>query len=89
MPNPAISNANQPISSPNPLEAEVLPQLEPDREPDIFDNSEEYVGYDDETKEGEVPEMWWVRPFPEDMQACRAGGRWRNRARVYKKVLKL
>ncbi|XP_021301369.1 uncharacterized protein LOC8084237 isoform X3 [Sorghum bicolor] len=50
IPNPAVHSANQPSSSnPNvPLEAEVLPQLEPDREPDMFDNTEEYVGYDDE-----------------------------------------
>jgi hypothetical protein len=55
IPNPAISNANQPISNPNPLEAKVLPQLEPDREPDIFDNTEEYVGYDDEAMYSTIP----------------------------------
>ena len=48
-PNPADSNVNQPISRADdapevPMEAEV----EPDREPDMFDNPEEYVGYDDE-----------------------------------------
>ena len=48
-PNPADSNVNQPISRADdaqevPMEAEV----EPDREPDMFDNPKKYVGYDDE-----------------------------------------
>jgi hypothetical protein len=30
------------------MEAEVEPELEPDREPYMFDNPEEYVGYDNE-----------------------------------------
>ena len=51
--NPTDSNANltkaKPADAPEvPLEAEVEPKLEPDREPDMFDNPEEYVGYDDE-----------------------------------------
>jgi hypothetical protein len=60
IPNRAVSNANQPISKPNnaaevPLEAELEPDREPDREPDIFDNAEEYVGYDDETMYLAIP----------------------------------
>ena len=52
-PNPTDSNVNQPTSKADdapevPMEAEVDPELEPNREPDIFDNPEEYVGYDDE-----------------------------------------
>jgi len=50
---PTDSNVNQPSSKADdapkvPMEAEVEPELEPDREPDMFDNDEEYVGYDDE-----------------------------------------
>jgi hypothetical protein len=49
-PNPTDSNVNQPKSNAPevPMEAEVELELEPDREPDMFDNPEKYVGYDDE-----------------------------------------
>ena len=33
----------------------VANELEPDREPDMFDNPEEYVGVDDEDMYGSVP----------------------------------
>ena len=48
-PNPADSNVNQPTSkADDALEVPMEAEVKPDREPDMFDNPKEYVGYDDE-----------------------------------------
>jgi hypothetical protein len=50
--NPIPDHAEQPTSPTNPTDE---PVVEPDREPDIFDNEEEYVGVNDESMYMPVP----------------------------------
>lgn len=62
--NPEASAAPEnPEASAAPENPEACVELEPDREPDIFDNAEEYVGVDDEGMYGTVP------PAPQFPQA--------------------
>jgi len=43
---------------------EAAVDVEPDREPDIFDNAEEYVGVDDEAMYGIVPVGYHKKGYP-------------------------
>lgn len=51
---PIVSMPNQPTSV-APENPEAVHELEPNREPDMFDNAEEYVGVDDEGMYDTVP----------------------------------
>jgi hypothetical protein len=51
---PIVSMPNQPTSV-APENPETVHELEPNREPDMFDNAEEYVGVDDEGMYDTVP----------------------------------
>ena len=51
----ATTNIPKEPTSASHEEAQEADEIEPDREPDIFDNAEEYVGVDDEAMYGTLP----------------------------------